>query len=317
MQNTKLAIVIPCYNEAETLPTSLKRIWDVFGKLINNGEISSESFVFLVDDGSIDDTWNIIKKAYDDSIFKVKAVRFSRNFGNQAAIIAGLENAYKLGADAAITIDADLQQDVNKISEFIKAYGEGYDIVCGIRKNRTDGFFKKLCSNSFYKVINFLGVNIKPNHSEFRLVSKRTLEILSNYKEANLFIRGLFYDLGLKTKYIDFEVMEREFGKSKFSFLSLLALAAKGIVSFSVRPLRIVFFLGFTISFVSILLAIACIIRLIFHLNYLPGLELFETWETFATGMEILCIGVIGEYIGQILTEVKARPRYILDEELK
>lgn len=317
MQNPKLAIVIPCFNEAQTLPSSLLKLWNIFNKMIDDKEISSESFVFLVDDGSIDDTWGVIKKAYEQSGSKIKAVRFSRNFGNQAAIIAGLENACKLGADAAITIDADLQQDENKISEFVEAYKEGYDIVCGIRKNRTDGFFKKFCASSFYKVINFLGVNIKPNHSEFRLVSRRTLEILSNYKETNLFIRGLFYDLGLKTKDIYFEVKERKFGESKFSFLSLLALASRGIVSFSVRPLRIVFFLGFGISFVSILLAIACIIRLIFHLNYLPGLELFETWETFATGMEILCIGIIGEYIGQILTEVKARPRYITDEELK
>ncbi len=317
MENTKLAIVIPCFNEAETLPDSLRKLWNIFNKMIDNKEISAESFVFLVDDGSEDETWDVIKTAYQNSNSKIKAVKFSRNFGNQAAIIAGLENAYKFGADAAITIDADLQQDVNKISEFIKAYEEGYDIVCGIRKNRTDGFFKKFCANSFYKVINFLGVNIKPNHSEFRLVSRRTLEILSNYKETNLFIRGLFYDLGLKTKDIDFEVTEREFGKSKFNFLSLLALAAKGIVSFSARPLRIVFFLGFIISFISVLLAIACIVRLIFHLNYLPGLELFETWETFTAGIQILCIGVIGEYIGQILTEVKARPRYISDEELK
>ncbi len=317
MKNTKLAIVIPCFNEAEMLPVSLEKLWNIFNKMIGNGEISPESFVFLVDDGSIDNTWSIIKEAYEKSEFKVKGIRFSRNFGNQSAIIAGLENAYNLGADAAITIDADLQQDENKISEFVAAYKEGYDIVCGIRKNRTDGLFKKTCSNLFYRLINFLGVNIKPNHSEFRLVSRRTLKILSNYKETNLFIRGLFYDLGLKTKDIYFEVKERKFGESKFSFLSLLALASRGIVSFSVRPLRIVFFLGFGISFISILLAIACIIRLIFHLNYLPGLELFETWETFATGMEILCIGIIGEYIGQILTEVKARPRYITDEELK
>ncbi|MCX4274907.1 MAG: glycosyltransferase family 2 protein [Candidatus Gastranaerophilales bacterium] len=317
MQDTKLAIVIPCFNEAQMLPVSLQKLWNILHKLIDEKYIGPESFVFLVDDGSLDNTWDIIKKAYENSEFKVKAIRFSRNFGNQSAIIAGLENVYNLGADAAITIDADLQQDENKIVEFVKAYDEGYDIVCGIRKNRTDGLFKKTCANLFYKVINFLGVNIKPNHSEFRLVSRRTLVILLQYKETNLFIRGLFYDLGLKTKDVYFEVKEREFGKSKFSFFSLLALAARGIVSFSVRPLRIVFFLGFGISFVSVLLAIACIVRLIFHLNYLPGLELFETWETFATGMEILCIGIIGEYIGQILMEVKARPRYITDEELK
>ena len=317
MQDTKLAIVIPCFNEAQMLPISLQKLWVVLQKLIDEKQISSESCVFLVDDGSVDATWDVIKKAHEESGFKIKAVSFSRNFGNQPAIIAGLENAYNLGADAAITIDADLQQDENKIVEFIQAYDEGYDIVCGIRKNRTDGFFKKACANMFYRVINFLGVNIKPNHSEFRLVSRRTLEILSKYKETNLFIRGLFYDLGLKTKDIYFEVKEREVGKSKFSFLSLLALAARGIVSFSVRPLRLVFFLGFGISFVSVLLAIACIVRLIFHLNYLPGLELFETWETFAAGAQILCIGIIGEYIGQILMEVKGRPRYITDEELK
>jgi len=316
MQDTKLAIVIPCFNESEMLPSTLRRIWNVLNKLIDEKRISSESFVFMVDDGSSDNTWDIIKEACKRSDYKVKAVKFSRNFGNQSAIIAGLDSVYKIGADAAITIDADLQQDETKIEEFVKAYDDGYDIVCGIRRNRTDGFIKKVCANSFYKVINFLGVNIKPNHSEFRLVSRRTLQILSEYKETNLFIRGLFYDLGLKTKDIYFDVKERKFGESKFNFISLLLLAVNGIVSFSVRPLRFVFLAGFCISFVSFLLAIFCIVRLIYNIDFMTGLEPFEIWETFISGIQILCIGVIGEYIGQILVEVKARPRYIIEEEL-
>lgn len=317
MHNTKLAIVIPCYNESEMLPDSLKKIWAVLNILIDDKNISPESFIFLVDDGSTDNTWEIIEKAYQKSEGRVKAYKFTRNFGNQSAIIAGLDAVRRIGADAVITIDADLQQDETKILEFIKAYDEGYDIVCGIRKNRTDGFFKKLCANMFYKFINFLGVNIKPNHSEFRLVSRRTLDILSNYHETNLFIRGLFYDLGLRTKYIYFDVKKRKFGESKFSFISLLRLAIQGIVSFSVRPLRFVFLTGFSIAFVSFLLAIMCIIRLILDVDFMSALEPFEIWETFISGIQILCIGIIGEYIGQILLEVKARPRYIVDNELK
>ncbi len=318
MNSVKLAIIIPCYNEEETLPHTLKKLWDVIHDLIRDRVISADSFIFLVDDGSKDRTWEIINTAHKRSFCKIKAVRFSRNYGNQAAILAGLKESEKLGVDAALTIDADLQQDVNKIRDFVQAYNEGYDIVAGVRNDRsTDSFFKKICSNAFYKIINILGVNITPNHSEFRLISRNTLNILSGFHERNIFLRGLFNELGLDTKYIYFDVKKREYGKSKFSFFSLLRLAIDGIVSFSIYPLRFVFVIGVLISVTSFFVAVLIILDQILKFTLITNIELFKIWMTFISGIQILCIGIIGEYIGQVLMEVKGRPRYIISKELE
>lgn len=318
MNSVKLAIIIPCYNEEETLPHTLSKLWGVIHELIRDRIISPDSFIFLVDDGSKDKTWEIIQTAHSRSFCKIKAVRFSRNYGNQAAILAGLEEARKLGVDAALTIDADLQQDVNKIGEFVKAYNEGYDIVAGVRNDRsTDTFFKKFCSNAFYKIINLLGVNITPNHSEFRLISRNTLNVLAGFHERNIFLRGLFNELGLETKYIPFDVQKREYGESKFSFFSLMQLAIDGIVSFSIYPLRFVFVIGVLISVTSFIVAVLIILDQILKFTIITNIELFKIWMTFISGIQILCIGIIGEYIGQVLLEVKGRPRYIISKELE
>lgn len=317
MTDTKLAVVVPCYNEEETLPSTITRLLEVLDDLIAKNIINSESFIYFVDDGSRDNTWSIIEKAHQTSLNKVKGLKFTTNFGNQNAIIAGLEGVNNLGVDCAITIDADLQQDETKIGEFVQKFQQGAQIVGGIRNDRkTDGFFKKHTAILFYKLMNILGVKIQPNHSEYRLVGKKALDIISNYHEAHLFLRGLFYELGLKTEYIYFDVKPRKHGKSKFNLISLFRLAAHGIISFSVRPLRFVFLTGLAISTISFIVGLIGIYLIIVDGKHLPGIRPFEIFETFIAGLQILCVGVIGEYIGQILEEVKARPRHIKDKEL-
>lgn len=317
MTDTRLAVIVPCYNEEETLPSTITRLMEILDDLIAKNIISSESFIYFVDDGSRDKTWSIIEAAHNENANKVKALKFTTNFGNQNAIIAGLEGVHKLGVDCAITIDADLQQDETKIGEFVQKFQQGAQIVGGIRNDRkTDGFFKKYTAIFFYKFMNILGVKIQPNHSEYRLVGKKALEIISNYHEAHLFLRGLFYELGLKTEYIYFDVKARKYGESKFNLISLFRLAAHGIISFSVRPLRFVFLTGLAISTISFIVGLVGIYLIIVDGKHLPGIRPFEIFETFIAGLQILCVGVIGEYIGQILEEVKARPRHIKDKEL-
>ena len=318
MSEIKLAIVIPCYNEQDVLPYTIEKLSFVIDDLVQKGIITKESFLFFVDDGSKDKTWEILAEANKHSNGKIKCLKFTSNFGNQSSILAGLESAKDLGADCAITIDADLQQDETKIIEFVQKFQKGAEIVCGIRKNRkTDSLFKKFASLMFYKLMNILGTKIPANHSEYRLVSRKALDILSKYQETNMFLRGLFFELGLKTDYVYYDEKIRQYGQSKFNTLSLARLAAKGITSFSFRPLRFIFFVGFAFAFVSFLIVIAGILHLIFLKRPLvPGLELFEIFESFFAGLQILCIGIIGEYVGQILQEVKARPRYVKDIEL-
>ncbi|MCQ2739069.1 MAG: glycosyltransferase family 2 protein [bacterium] len=317
MESTKLAVVIPCYNEQEVLPYTLDTLEQVILRLIAEKKISEESYLFFVDDGSRDNSWEIITTASQIRKINIKGVKFTTNYGNQSAILAGLNEVRKRGADAVLTIDADLQQDVNKIEEFVKYYEEGCDIVAGVRNDRkTDGFIKKIFSSFFYTFINWLGVRIKPNHSEYRLISKKTLGIIGYYTERNIFLRGLFHELGLKTKYVNFDVKPREHGQSKFSFMSLFALAMSGIVAFSTYPLRLVFFIGISISMISFIVAALIFFEQILKVNLIFDITFFKIWITFISGLQILCIGIIGEYIGQILTEVKGRPQYIIAEEL-
>ena len=317
MEKPVLAISVPCYNEEACIPSTLKTLKEVLNNLVSEGLISEKSFLLFTDDGSKDKTWELISNAYKENLCNIKAVRFSRNFGNQAAILAGLEAARRYDVDAVLTIDADLQQDVNKIRDFVIGYNEGYDIVAGVRNDRDEeGFFKKMGAICFYKLINMLGVNMKPNHSEFRLISRNTLKILENYQERNIFLRGLFSELGLDTKYISFDVKQREYGVSKFSMMALYKLAIMGIVSFSTYPLRLVCFMGMLIAGASFLVAVLILIDQLMSVHMFNSIEFFKIWMSFIAGIQILCIGLIGEYVGQILAEVKGRPRYIISKEL-
>ena len=317
MLNPKVAIVIPAYNEEAILQKTIDKMENLMKNYAEKGIFSSESYILFVNDGSADATWDIIKNANKKNPL-VKGIKFTKNFGNQSAILAGYLSAKKIGCDAVITIDADLQQDINKIEDFINAFKDGYDIVCGVRNSYAKKFsLKSLTSMAFYKCMNFLNVPIKPNHSEYRLLSKKALDVLDEYKEINIFIRGLVYTLGLKTKYINYDISKREFGTSKFNFYSLSKMALNGMVSYSTRPLDIVFFIGAVISFLSLVFAFLFMIGNIFDIKLITNdIGPFRIWQVFVAGLQIFCIGVVGEYIGQILLEVKGRPRYIVDEEI-
>jgi glycosyltransferase involved in cell wall biosynthesis len=312
----KLAVVVPCFDEEKSLKHNIARLKAVIDSLIEDNIISDESFLYFVDDGSKDGTWNLILEAHNKFSGKIKGVKFTRNFGNPSAILAGIEGACNKGADCVITIDADLQQDETKIKDFVLKYQGGADIVYGIRNNRkTDNFLKKFSAELFYKFMNIMGVKLTPNHSEYRLMGKRALDTLKLYKESNMFIRGIFHDMGLPIDTVCYDVKKREHGTSKFNFKSLLKLAGWAITSFSVRPLRIVLYVGLIISMTAFLLGIVGLFKISYNSN-LFTLDLFELFEAFISGIQILAIGIIGEYIGQILQEVKARPRHIVDQKL-
>lgn len=317
MLNPRIAIVVPAYNEAEILQQTIEKLEELMKDCVSRGVFSEESYLLFINDGSFDDTWAIIKKANEKNS-AIKGVNFSRNFGNQNAILAGYFYAGKIGCDAVISIDADLQQDVCKIEEFVNAFKDGYEIVCGIRKSYNKKFsIKSLLSSAFYKCMYVLNVPLVPNHSEYRLLSKKALNVLDEYKEVNVFVRGLVHTIGLKTKYISYNITKREVGKSKFNLYSLSRMALNGMVSFSSRPLDIVFFIGAVISLLSLFFAFLFFIGVIFDVKLVTNdIGPFRIWQMFVAGLQIFCIGVVGEYVGQILREVKGRPRYIVDEEL-
>lgn len=314
---TRLAIIIPCFNEELVVKSTVETLLKVLDGIIAKGKISSDSYIYLVDDGSKDNTWSLIEELHNTYGVRVKGTKFIRNYGNQKALIAGLLGVKEIGCDCVISIDADLQQDENAIETFIDEFHKGADIVSGIRNDRkTDSFFKKYSALCFYKLMNLLGVKIPPNHSDFRLVSARGLDILEQYSEEGLFLRGFFHEIGLKTAYVHFDVKPRALGSSKFNFFSLTSLALNGITAFSIVPLRIIAAIGVLTVLGSFLLAMEVVVeKYIFHTT--PG-----GWATlvillaFFGGLQIFCLGIIGEYMGQIFNEVKARPRYIKDKEL-
>ena len=312
-----LAIIVPCYNEELCLDKTINRLIEVLNGLAAEGKIKSDSYIYLVDDGSHDSTWQIIEKhhALDN---RIKGTKFIRNFGNQKALIAGLESVREIGCDCAVSIDADLQQDENAIERFINEYMNGADIVSGIRRNRkTDTFFKKFTAVMFYKTMNILGAKIPPNHSDFRLVSKKALKIMELYPEKYIFLRGFFNEVGLNTAYVDFDVKPREAGESKYNFFSLMALALNGITSYSVVPLRFVAVLGFFMALFGFLVGVETVIEKIFWHNSPNGWATTIILLCVFGGIQLFCLGLIGEYVGQVYREVKARPRYVKDIELK
>jgi glycosyltransferase involved in cell wall biosynthesis len=313
-----LAIIIPCFNEEECLPSTLKRLLNILSDLEEINEISKESFIFCVSDGSVDKTWELLEKYNNEYNGKVKGIKLTRNFGNQKAILAGLLEASNYNPDCYISIDADLQQDENKIKDFLQKYKEGAQIVCGIRTDRKDDIlFKKVMSLAFYKIMNILGVNIKVNHSDFRLVSNEVIQTLKNFPEKNLFLRGIFNDLGYKTEYILFDVKKRKYGKTKYSSFALFSMAISAITSFSLVPLRFVTFLGFIISFLSFCFGLYILIGKFMHNDYVAGWATIVISIGFISGIQILCLGIIAEYLGQLFQEVKSRPRYIIERHLK
>lgn len=317
MNKPTLAVIIPCFNEELCVKTTIETLLLLLDKLVNSGKIKNNSYLYLVDDGSQDRTWEIIEDFHNNDK-RVKAAKFIRNFGNQKALIAGLEGVRDIGCDCAVSIDADLQQDENAIELFIDEYMKGADIVSGIRNDRkTDSFFKKITALMFYKTMNILGAKIPPNHSDYRLVSKRVLDIMNLYPEKYLFLRGFFNEVGLKNSYVNFNVKPRMAGKSKFNFMSLMVLALNGITSYSVVPLRFVAVLGFFMALFGFLVGVETVIEKIFWHNSPNGWATTIILLCVFGGIQLFCLGLIGEYVGQVYREVKARPRYVKDIELK
>ena len=304
-----LYLVIPCYNEEEVLPHTAEHVREKLYTLIEKGSISGDSRVVFVNDGSRDRTWTIITELHrTDPVFT--GIDLSRNRGHQNALLAGLMYA-KEYCDITVSMDADLQDDINVIDDMLVKYGEGADIVYGVRSSRVkDSFFKRATAEGFYKFMSIMGVEIVFNHADCRLMNRRALDALSEYKEINLFLRGIVPQLGYKTEISYYERNERCMGKSKYPLKKMLSFAVDGITSFSVKPLRCISFLGAVIFLIS---AVSLIISFICKGSYGAMMSVIAIF----CGLQIICLGVIGEYIGKIYGETKHRPRYIIREILK
>ena len=317
MQNSKLALIIPCYNEELCVQAAGSRLIEVLDDLITKNKITPDSYLYFVDDGSSDKTWQLIETMRSKYPERIKGIKLIKNFGNQKALIAGLEGVRTTGCDCAVSIDADLQQDENAIEKFIDEFHKGSDVVLGVRNNRkTDTLMKKTTALIFYKLMNILGVNIPLNHSDYRLVSKKALDIMDEYHERDLFLRGFFHEAGLKTVNVNFDVKPRFAGVSKFNFIKLLGLALNGITSFSIVPLRIIAVLGFFMALIAFLVGVETICEKLLFNNSPNGVATAIILLCFFGGLQIFCLGIIGEYVGQVYREVKHRPRYIKEKEL-
>jgi len=310
-----LYIVIPCYNEEEVLQETTKQLKEKMENLIKEKKISEKSKVMYVNDGSKDKTWELIKKiSKKEKLFT--GITLSRNRGHQNALLGGLMTA-KNYADVIISMDADLQDDINAIDGMIDKYNDGCDIVYGVRSARKkDTFFKRVTAEGFYKFMKALGVDCVYNHADYRLTSKRVLEEFSNFKEVNLFLRGMFPLVGFKSDVVYYERNERFAGESKYPLKKMLNFAWDGITSFSVKPLRLICTIGFIILFVSIIIMIYSLIRKITG-NTVDGWAFIAMSLWLIGGVQMISIGIIGEYIGKIYSETKARPRYIIGENLE
>lgn len=310
----KLAIIVPCYNEEEVLPETRLQMIALLKEFINENIISTDSYILLVDDGSRDKTWSLIAQYNEESTF-IRGLKLSRNFGHQNALLAGLFHADD--ADVLISIDADLQDDLQAMRQMLLKYKEGYEIVYGVRDDRSsDSAFKRGSALGFYKLLSRMGVESVYNHADYRLMSRRAMDTFKDFGEANLYLRGMMPMLGFKQTSVYYKRSKRFAGESKYPFSKMLSFAWNGITSLSIQPLHFVTFCGFAVFLLSIGLTIFALI------SYF----LFQTahgWAStvipiyFLGGVQLLCIGLIGEYVAKIYKEVKQRPRFIIEDELK
>lgn len=311
-----LYVVIPCYNEEEVLEETTRQLKIKMENLIQTRKIASKSKVMYVNDGSKDKTWELIKKiSNEEKIFT--GITLSRNKGHQNALLAGLITA-KNYADVVISMDADLQDDVNAMDEMIDKYNnEACDIVYGARsKRKTDTWFKKVTAEGFYKFMHLMGVEVVYNHADYRLTSKRVLDSFSEFEEVNLFLRGMFPLVGYKSDIVYYERKERFAGESKYPLKKMLNFAWDGITSFSVKPIRMVLNIGIVIFILSILMLLYCLIVKLMG-NAVTGWTFIVASIWLVAGIQMLSIGIVGEYIGKIYSETKKRPRYIISENLE
>ena len=310
--NNVLYIVMPCYNEEEVIENTIGVVSDKIKSLINDKKISKDSKIVIIDDGSKDRTLDIVKSIQKNNKH-LMIIKLSRNCGHQIAMYAGYMESIKY-ADMVISMDADLQDDINVIDKMIEEYYNGNEIVYGVRNNRdTDTFFKRNSAMLFYKFMSFLGVEIISNHADYRLMSKRSLEALSKYEESNLFLRGLIPMLGFKSSKVYYSRLERKAGQSKYNLKKMMGLAIDGITSFSVKPIRIIINIGFILSLISFIYLIYVIIGRISGATFVSGWASTIAFICFFGSFQILCIGIIGEYISKIYIETKHRPKYNID----
>lgn len=310
----RLFLVIPCYNEEAVLKETARQLLDNYHSLQNKGMISPDSKICFVNDGSTDHTWEIIRELHQNNP-AYTGLSLSRNRGHQNALLAGLMTVMEQ-ADIVISMDADLQDDIHAIDSMLSAYQEGNEIVYGVRSNRqSDTFFKRFSAESFYRLLQAMGVEIIYNHADFRLMSKKALHGLAEFQEANLFLRGLVPMIGYKSTTVTYVRHERFAGKSKYPFTKMLSFAFDGITSLSIRPIRMIANLGIIISVVSLLFFIWSITTHYFGYT-VDGWTSILASIWLVGGLEMLSLGVIGEYIGKIYNETKRRPRYIIEEYL-
>lgn len=310
-----LYLVIPCYNEEEVLPETTKRLTEKMIGMIRSEFIHADSRILFVDDGSRDQTWALIEE-YSEAIPFVDGVKLAHNRGHQNALLAGLMTAMPL-CDCAISLDADLQDDTDAIDRFVEKYKDGCDVVYGVRNKRdTDTFFKRTTAEGFYKFMKVLGVDVVFNHADYRLMSRRALEGLSEYKEVNLFLRGIVPLIGYRSDYVYYDRAERFAGESKYPLRKMLSFAFDGISSFSVKPLKLISNLGILISVLSIFGLLYALISHICGVT-VAGWTAIVCSIWLLGGLQMLCLGVVGAYIGKIYSEVKQRPRYLIETHLK
>jgi glycosyltransferase involved in cell wall biosynthesis len=309
---TKLAIVVPCYNEEEVLVETNNRLTQLVASLIEQGKIKPDSKIYYVDDGSTDHTWDIIQELSEKQP-SVKGIKLSRNVGHQHALLSGLLSAV---GDALVSIDADLQDDISVIEKMVDDFNDRkVQIVYGVRKQRnSDSYFKRTTANFFYKLLRLMGGQIIEHHADFRLMGRSVIEGLREFREVNLFLRGIIPLIGFKSSVVYYERTTRFAGTSKYPLKRMLALALDGVTSFSIVPLRVITILGFFVFLVSSLMGIWVLIGALLTDAMVPGWASTILPIYFLGGIQVLCIGVLGEYIGKIYNESKQRPRYIIEK---
>jgi len=311
----KLGIVIPCYNEEDGLAETTKRLTLLLNEMIEKGEIDQDSFVCYVDDGSKDNTWALIE-AFKEESSLFKGIKLSRNFGHQNALIAGLMQL-KDNADALVSMDADLQDDIEIVKGFVSKHKEGYEIVYGVREDRTkDTKFKRGTAEFFYKFQDFMGIETIYNHADYRLLSKKALNALEQFQEINLFLRGIVPLLGFRSCSLYYTRAERFAGETKYPFKKMLFFALDGIASFSVKPLRLITIVGFVLFLVSLVGIAWIVFEKLFFGNTVQGWASTMASIYFIGGIQVMSLGIIGEYVGRSFQQAKGRPRFIIDKEI-
>lgn len=312
MKNNKLAIIVPCFNEEELIEYTITQLTMLMDIMIDDGLVSSDSKLCFVNDGSKDKTVDIISK-YCKNNKNISLIDLGKNYGQQYAILAGL---YTADADMYVTIDADLQDDHMLIIEMVKKFYEGYEVVYGCcNKRKSDTFFKKNTAMLFYKFMNFIGIKIRENHSEFRFLSRFAVDKLKEYKERTIFLRGIIQNMGLKSCNIYYDKSERPAGKTKYSFFKLLELAWTAITSFSLLPLRLITITGAVTSVISIFILAYSLVSYLKNFS-IPGWTSLMMTIAFFSGIIIMSLGIIGEYLSKVLIEVKQRPLYQIEKTI-